>query len=131
MHPSQIIIPDFDFYARDFHASLIRQNRLAVGLNALAELDRNMQQMVAHERQERQRTAAHQSVTVVAEGVAGVVLFVQREAFQCLMFDRVSCPVQLADISWEFRPLWQEGLRRSGPPVSDPCINMQKSEGRS
>ncbi len=58
MHPSQIIIPDFDFYARDFHASLIRQNRLAVGLNALAELDRNMQQMVAHERPERQRTAA-------------------------------------------------------------------------
>ena len=45
MYPSQIIIPDFGFYARDFHASLIRRNRLAVGLNALAELDRKMQQM--------------------------------------------------------------------------------------
>ena len=40
-----MIIPDFGFYAPDFHASLIRQGRLAIGVIALAELDK-MQQMV-------------------------------------------------------------------------------------
>jgi hypothetical protein len=33
----------------------------------------------------------------------------------CLISERVSCPVQPADISWEFRLLWQEGLRPLGP----------------
>jgi hypothetical protein len=45
-YPGQVVIPDFGFYARDFYSSLIRQNRLAVGVNALTELDRKMQQMV-------------------------------------------------------------------------------------
>jgi hypothetical protein len=45
LYPGQVIIPDFGFYAPDFHASLIRQGRLAIGVIALAELDR-MQQMV-------------------------------------------------------------------------------------
>lgn len=46
MYLGQVIISDFGFYARDFHAALIRQDRLAIGLNCLAELDRKMQQMV-------------------------------------------------------------------------------------
>jgi hypothetical protein len=41
----QIIVPDFGFYARDFHASLIRENRLIAGVHSLSELDRKMQHL--------------------------------------------------------------------------------------
>ncbi|MBA2400937.1 MAG: hypothetical protein H0V72_19990 [Bradyrhizobium sp.] len=41
----QIIVPDFGFYARDFHASLIRENRLIAGIHTLAELDNKLRQM--------------------------------------------------------------------------------------
>jgi len=41
----QVIIPDFGFYARDFHASLIREKRLAVGVNSLSELTPKMRQL--------------------------------------------------------------------------------------
>jgi hypothetical protein len=34
----QVVIPDFGFYGRDAHISLIRQNRLIAGLNYLDEL---------------------------------------------------------------------------------------------
>lgn len=46
LYPGQVIIPDFGFYAPDFHAWLIRQGRLAIGVIALAELDKKMQRMV-------------------------------------------------------------------------------------
>jgi hypothetical protein len=46
LYPGKVIISDFGFYARDFHVALVRQSRLAIGVNALAELDREMQQMV-------------------------------------------------------------------------------------
>jgi hypothetical protein len=42
---AQIIVPDFGFYARDFHASLIRENRLIAGVYTLAELDKKLRQM--------------------------------------------------------------------------------------
>jgi hypothetical protein len=42
----QIIIPDFGFYGRPLHLSLIRQNRLTVGLRYLAELPLPLQQAV-------------------------------------------------------------------------------------
>jgi hypothetical protein len=41
----QIIVPDFGFYARDFHTSLIRENRLIAGVHTLAELDSTLRQM--------------------------------------------------------------------------------------
>ena len=41
----QIIIPDFGFYARPFHVSLIRQGRLMAGVNTLDELDHKIRQM--------------------------------------------------------------------------------------
>jgi hypothetical protein len=41
-----IIIPDFGFYGRPLHLSLIRQNRLTVGLRYLAELPLQLQQAV-------------------------------------------------------------------------------------
>lgn len=41
----QIIIPDFGFYARPFHSSLIREGRLMAGVHTLAELEPKMRQM--------------------------------------------------------------------------------------
>jgi len=41
----QIIVPDFCFYARDSHASLIRENRLTAGVYSLSELDKRLRQM--------------------------------------------------------------------------------------
>ena len=41
----QIIVPDFGFYARDFHTSLIRENRLIAGVYTLSELNPKMRQM--------------------------------------------------------------------------------------
>jgi hypothetical protein len=41
----QIIIPDFGFYARPHHSSLIRENRLVAGVNTLSELDDKMRQL--------------------------------------------------------------------------------------
>lgn len=41
----QVIIPDFGFYARDFHAALIRQNRLVAGLYTLSELEPKLRQL--------------------------------------------------------------------------------------
>jgi hypothetical protein len=41
----QIIIPDFGFYVRDFHSSLIRENRLIAGVYSLSELEKQMRHM--------------------------------------------------------------------------------------
>jgi hypothetical protein len=40
----QIIVPDFGFYGRDIHTSLIRENRLTAGLNSLSECSTTLQQ---------------------------------------------------------------------------------------
>ena len=37
-YKGQVIIPDFGFYGRDAHVSLIREGRLIAGVNTLAEL---------------------------------------------------------------------------------------------
>ncbi len=41
----QIIVPDFGFYARDFHTSLIREDRLIAGVYTLSELNPKLWQM--------------------------------------------------------------------------------------
>ena len=41
----QVIVQDFGFYARDFHASLIRENRLIAGVHTLSELNEKLRQM--------------------------------------------------------------------------------------
>jgi hypothetical protein len=41
-----VIVPDFGFYGRDFYTSLIRQNRLSLGLEFLSELTPRLQQLV-------------------------------------------------------------------------------------
>jgi len=45
-HQGQIIIPDFGFYGRPFHMSLIRQDRLLAGVNTLTELPPQLRQAV-------------------------------------------------------------------------------------
>ena len=40
----QVVVPDFGFYGRDLHTSLIRQERLTAGVNFLAELPEKLQQ---------------------------------------------------------------------------------------
>jgi hypothetical protein len=45
-HQGQIIVPDFGFYGRPLHLSLVRQSRLTVGLRYLAELPIQLQQAV-------------------------------------------------------------------------------------
>jgi hypothetical protein len=42
----QVIIPDFGFYGREAHTSLIRENRLIAGVNSLAELPPKLRQNV-------------------------------------------------------------------------------------
>jgi hypothetical protein len=38
-------VPDFGFYARDVHSSLIRENRLIAGVHTLSELDDDLRDM--------------------------------------------------------------------------------------
>jgi hypothetical protein len=42
----QIVVPDFGFYGREAHISLIRENRLIARVNSLAELPPKLQQSV-------------------------------------------------------------------------------------
>lgn len=42
----QIIVPDFGFYGRDAHTSLIRENRLVAGVYSLSELSPKLRQAV-------------------------------------------------------------------------------------
>ena len=46
LYPGTVVIEDFGFYARDFHKTLLRENRLRIGVNSLEELDSEMKQMV-------------------------------------------------------------------------------------
>lgn len=45
-YPGTVIIPDFGFYACDFHASLIRQNRLIAGINSFDEVPKFRSQLL-------------------------------------------------------------------------------------
>jgi len=42
----QVVVPDFGFYGRDAHMSLIRQGRLVAGVNTLVELSPKLRQAV-------------------------------------------------------------------------------------
>jgi len=42
----QVVVPDFGFYGREAHVSLIRQGRLVAGVNVLAELPPKLRQSV-------------------------------------------------------------------------------------
>ena len=67
----QLIIPDFGFYARPFHASLIRENRLIAGVYTLSELDEKMQQLclLMEDKEGRQCTPDDAAVLAEYEGL--------------------------------------------------------------
>jgi hypothetical protein len=43
-YPGQLVIPDFGFYGREAHASLVREKRLVAGVNTLQELTPKLRQ---------------------------------------------------------------------------------------
>jgi hypothetical protein len=43
---STIVVPDFGFYGREGHVSVIRENRLVAGVNSLGELPPKLRQSV-------------------------------------------------------------------------------------
>jgi hypothetical protein len=43
-YKGQLVVPDFGFYGRDAHASLIREGRLVAGVNTLQELSPKIRQ---------------------------------------------------------------------------------------
>src|SRR6185437_14087279 len=45
-YKGQLVIPDFGFYGRDAHVSLIREGRLIAGVNFLGELPVKLRQSV-------------------------------------------------------------------------------------
>lgn len=45
-YKGQIVVPDFGFYGRDAHVSLIRENRLIAGVNFIGELPPKLRQSV-------------------------------------------------------------------------------------
>jgi len=44
-YKGQVVVPDFGFYGREAHVSLIRENRLIAGVNTLAELPVKLRQV--------------------------------------------------------------------------------------
>lgn len=46
MYKGQLVIPDFGFYGRDSHASLVRENRLIAGINFFDELPDRLRKTV-------------------------------------------------------------------------------------
>jgi hypothetical protein len=45
-YTGQLVVPDFGFYGREAHVSLIRENRLIAGVNTLEELSPKLRQSV-------------------------------------------------------------------------------------
>jgi hypothetical protein len=66
------IIPDFGFYGRDIHTSLIRENRLIAGVNDLSELPDKLRRRVLSIRDKTGRGALYEDAVTLAE-YAGLV----------------------------------------------------------
>ena len=45
-YKGQVVVPDFGFYGREMHTSLIRQERLIAGIDTLQELSPKLRQAV-------------------------------------------------------------------------------------
>ena len=63
------IIPDFGFYARESHPSLIRENRLIAGVSSLSELNTKLRQLCLMEKEARQCTYADAEVLAQYAGL--------------------------------------------------------------
>jgi hypothetical protein len=62
----QLIVPDFGFYGRPAHASLIREHRLIAGLNFLGELPPRLRQAVLLIKDKRPAAALYEDAEVLA-----------------------------------------------------------------
>jgi len=66
-YKGQLVIPDFGFYGREQHASLIREKRLIAGVNFLAELpDKLRRAVLLIESKEGKRTTAEDAETLAS-----------------------------------------------------------------
>lgn len=66
-YPGQIIIPDFGFYGRAAHVSLIRQQRLIAGIRFLGELPLQLRQAVLLMDDKIARRALHEDAETLAK----------------------------------------------------------------
>jgi hypothetical protein len=66
----QVVVPDFGFYGREAHVSLIRQRRLIAGVNVLAELSPKLRQnvLLIDEKVASGATAEDAEVIAIYEG---------------------------------------------------------------
>ncbi len=80
----QVIVPDFGFYGRPSHVSLIRQNRIVTGLNYLSEVPRPLGQALLTIKDKLGRDCVFEDAEVLASyaglvpGTEGHTTFVQR-----------------------------------------------------
>lgn len=63
----QIIIPDFGFFGRDAHISLVRENRLIAGVNFLDELPTKLKQACLLIKDKRAASALYEDAVVLAK----------------------------------------------------------------
>ena len=66
-YKGQIIIPDFGFYARDGHASLLREERLMAGVNSLSELPPNLRRQTLLVKHKEASGATYEDAAVLAQ----------------------------------------------------------------
>lgn len=71
-HKGQVIVPDFGFYGRPLHMSLIRQRRLIAGLNFLDEVPRNLAQALLSIPEKEGRGCTYEDAQTLA-GFAGLI----------------------------------------------------------
>jgi hypothetical protein len=62
----QVVVPDFGFYGRELHVSLIRENRLIAGINTLAELTPKLRQSVLLIPQKMSRGTTYEDAETLA-----------------------------------------------------------------
>ena len=67
LYKGQIIIPDFGFYGRDAHISLVRENRLIAGVNTLSELPLRLRQAVLLIKDKRPSGALYEDAQELAK----------------------------------------------------------------
>jgi hypothetical protein len=66
-YKGQLVIPDFGFYGRDAHASLIRENRLVAGVNFLGELSDKLRRSVLLIKDKQAAGATFEDAEVLAK----------------------------------------------------------------
>lgn len=67
----QLVIPDFGFYGRDAHVSLIREGRLVAGVNTLAELPPKLRQAVLLVKEKKAAGATAEDAETLATYMSG------------------------------------------------------------